>query len=260
MIIALYQNKPIFGEIDLNVKRVIAAVQNKQFDILVLPELFASGYQFKSRHEAFSMSDSAGTGFTFDRLKELACRKDALIIYGFPEKNGDKLYNSALAVLPDDSHFIYQKTHLFDTEKNIFDPGETGFFVFPFKNARIGIMICFDWRFPEAARKLALLGAQIICHPSNLVLPHCPDAMITRALENNLFTITADRIGEENRLDRPIKFIGRSRIVAPDGRVLAELGEADENFLAVEITPELADNKKVTANNDLFQDRRPDYY
>lgn len=260
MIIALYQNKPIFGEIDLNVKRVIAAVQNKQFDILVLPELFASGYQFRNREEAFCLADSAAEGDAFGRMWQLAAQKKALIIYGFPEKKGERLYNSAMAILPDGSYFVYQKTHLFDTEKIIFDPGETGFFVFPFKNARIGIMICFDWRFPEAARKLALLGAQIICHPSNLVLPHCPDAMITRALENNLFTITADRIGEENRLDRPIKFIGRSRIIAPDGNILTELGEKEEAYIAAEIRPELADNKWITFNNDIFRDRRPDYY
>jgi predicted amidohydrolase len=260
MLVTLYQNRPIFGDIAGNVDKIIEAVGNLKFDILVLPELFATGYQFKDRHEACSMADMAGTGYTFDKLRELSGRKNALIVYGFPEKKGDKLYNSAIAVMPDDSHFVYQKTHLFDTEKNIFDPGETGFFVFSFKRARIGMMICFDWRFPESARKLALLGTQIICHPSNLVLPHCPDAMITRALENNLFTITSDRIGEENRIEPTLKFIGRSRIIAPNGRILGQLGEDEESFLAVDINPELADNKKVTPQNDLFEDRRPDLY
>ena len=121
------------------------------------------------------------------------------------------------------------------------------------------MMICFDWRFPESARKLALLGAQIICHPSNLVMPHCPDAMVTRALENNVYTITCDRIGKENRIGREIRFIGKSRIISPDGHVLAQL-EAEEGYLETEIDPELADNKAITPHNEIFSDRRPEFY
>ena len=121
-------------------------------------------------------------------------------------------------------------------------------------------MICFDWRFPEAARKLALLGAQIICHPSNLVLPHCPDAMVTRALENCLFTITANRVGSENRIEKRLQFIGHSRIIAPTGKILAELDDNNEGFIMVEIDPKLADDKAVTSGNDLFKDRRPEFY
>lgn len=121
-------------------------------------------------------------------------------------------------------------------------------------------MICFDWRFPEAARKLTLLGAQIICHPSNLVLPHCPDAMVTRALENGVYTITADRIGTENRTGTALTFIGNSRIIGPDGRILAELGRDETAFVARDIDPARADQKAVTPRNDLLGDRRPEFY
>ena len=121
-------------------------------------------------------------------------------------------------------------------------------------------MICFDWRFPEAARKLALGGAQIICHPSNLVLPHCPYSMVVRALENNVFTITSDRVGSENRTDQELKFIGKSRIITPDGEILGELGTDDPGFLSVDIDPQLADNKQITPNNELLSDRRPEFY
>jgi predicted amidohydrolase len=260
MRVALYQNSPRFGQIRKNVDIAIKAVEDFDFDILVFPELFASGYQFHNSDEAVTLADPAGEGYTFEALKELSIHKNALIIYGFPEKKGEKLYNSAAAILPDGIFHIYQKTHLFDSEKDIFSPGATGFFIFPFRQAKIGIMICFDWRFPESARKLALLGAQIICHPSNLVLPHCPDAMVIRALENNVFTITADRVGVEQRTGSSLKFIGHSRIIAPDGRILAELGREDVGFLAADIVPELADNKMVTGRNDLFGDRRPEYY
>jgi len=260
MKIALFQNSPVFGEIEQNLKDVSEAVKNEDFDILVLPELFATGYQFKNRDEALSLADESGSGLTFNRIQQLAIQKNALIIYGFPERKGEKLFNSAMAVNPNGNSFLYQKTHLFDTEKNIFNPGETGFSVFEYKEAKIGMMICFDWRYPESARKLALLGAQIICHPSNLVLSTCPDAMITRALENMVFTVTSDRVGMENRFGQPLKFTGKSRIISPRGKILAELGNVETGFIVAEINPKDADNKAVTPNNDLFDDRRTDLY
>ncbi len=260
MKVALYQNRPVFGKIERNIKNVLIAVESETFDLLVLPELFATGYLFRDRNELSDLSDISGEGYTFTKMKELAGRKDCLVIYGFPEKSDGKLFNSSMAIHPDGKFRVYQKTHLFFGEKEIFDPGESGFFVFKFKQAKIGMMICFDWRYPESARQLALAGAQIICHPSNLVLKTCPEAMVTRALENNLFTITADRIGEESRAGKRLKFIGRSRIVAPDGSVLGELGSDKEGLLIAEINPEDADNKQVTPNNDLFKDRRSDLY
>jgi predicted amidohydrolase len=260
MKVALYQNNPDFGEIKGNIDRIIEEVENKDFDVLVLPEFCATGYQFRSRNEVVMLADKAGEGYTFDALASLASDKNALIIYGFPEKRGDVLFNSAMAIFPDKKFLLYQKTHLFDSEKVFFSPGLTGFFVFAFKNARLGIMICFDWRFPEAARRLTLLGAQILCHPSNLVMPYCPDAMITRALENRVFTVTANRVGTENRTGKSLKFIGKSRIINPEGKILAEIGPDREGFSVVEINPELADNKLITPNNDLIKDRRVEFY
>jgi predicted amidohydrolase len=260
MIVALYQNNPTFGKTEQNVSAILENLRNTKFDILVLPELCATGYQFKDREEAVSLADRAGHGLTFEAMKTLAGSQDALIVYGFPEIAGERIFNSALAVMPDGKNVLYRKTHLFDTEKDIFDPGDTGFFVFPFRDAVIGIMICFDWRFPESARKLALMGAQIICHPSNLVLPHCPYAMVTRALENNVFTITSNRTGKESRAGRTLRFIGKSRIIAPDGKVLGRLGNRETGFLAAHVDPKLADNKRITENNDLFEDRRPEFY
>jgi len=260
MKVALYQNDPDFGEIEKNVADVLDKVKNQDFDVLVLPELFATGYQFKNREEAISLADEAGSGYTYNILQELSAKTGSLIVYGFPGISGDKLYNSSIAILPDGRFFVYQKTHLFDSEKNIFDPGVTGFFVFEFKEARFGMMVCFDWRYPESARKLSLLGAQVILHPSNLVLPHCPEAMVTRALENNVFTVTGNRIGQENRAGQPLKFIGRSRIISPRGQVLDEASPDKTGFLSADIEPEQADNKQVTPQNDLFKDRRPEYY
>lgn len=260
MKIVLYQNNPVFGEIEKNVETALDAVKDESFDVLVLPELFATGYQFINRREALSLADKAGDGFTYGRLKEFARTRDCLVVYGFPQIESDRLFNSAMAILPDGDFHIYQKIHLFDMEKNIFNPGEAGFFVFSYKGARFGMMICFDWRFPESARKLALLGAQVILHPANLVLPHCPQAMVIRALENNVFTITSNRVGVEERSGEALRFIGKSRIIAPDGNILGELSPDEPGLLAVEIRPELADNKEITSQNDLFKDRRPKFY
>jgi predicted amidohydrolase len=259
MIAAIFQNNPIFGAIENNISDLLGAIKSKDFDLLVLPELFATGYQFLDKTEALSLADELEHGYTFEAMKQLSHEKNALIIYGFPQRVGNEVFNSALAIAPNEKNHLYQKMHLFDTEKNIFSPGKTGFSVFQYRDAKIGIMICFDWRFPEAARKLALLGGQIICHPSNLVMPHCPDAMITRALENCVYTATANRVGEEYRTGSRLKFIGKSRIIAPNGEVLAELG-TEKGFVAVVVDPKLADNKEVTSRNGVFDDRRPEFY
>ena len=113
--------------------------------------------------------------------------------------------------------------------------------------------------FPEAARTLALMGAQVIAHPSNLVLPWCPEAMITRSLENRVFTATANRIGREMRTDSPLEFIGLSQVVSPGGSILSRLGNNETGAATASINIVETD-KKITAANDLFADRRPEFY
>jgi len=108
---------------------------------------------------------------------------------------------------------------------------------------KIGIMICFDWIYPENARSLMIKGAQLIAHPANLVMPHCPDAIVTRYLENRVFTATADRIGEKNRGGVDLKFNGTSEIVAPDGEILCRLGEQKSTISAADVDFAFADRK-----------------
>jgi predicted amidohydrolase len=121
-------------------------------------------------------------------------------------------------------------------------------------------MICFDWIFPEAARSLALQGADLIAHPSNLVLPYCHAAMATRALENGVFVATANRVGTEDRAGRSLTFTGGSRVIDPRGRVLAAAGTASEETIVVELDPAAARDKTITAHNDRLGDRRPELY
>ena len=122
-------------------------------------------------------------------------------------------------------------------------------------------MICFDWRFPESARTLSLAGADLIAHPSNLVLPHCPQAIITRCLENRIFVVTANRVGiEECISNNPIKFIGQSQIVDPDGKIIYRASDNDEEIRTFNVDIEKARNKSINLSNDLLKDRRDDLY
>jgi predicted amidohydrolase len=136
---------------------------------------------------------------------------------------------------------------------------DQGFSVVDHGGVRLGLMICFDWIFPETARSLALAGAQIICHPANLLLPHCPQAMITRCLENRVFAVTANRVGTEARAGQEIKFIGRSQVVSPRGEVLVRASE-EEMLQIIEIDPTAADDKLITPANHVLLDRRPEFY
>ena len=122
-------------------------------------------------------------------------------------------------------------------------------------------MICFDWYYPESARTLALQGAEILCHPSNLVLPHCPDAMVTRSLENRVFSITANRVGREARGGKPpLTFIGKSEVVSPTGRILSRASVDTPELTVVEIDVDEARNKSINPYNELLKDRRPAHY
>jgi predicted amidohydrolase len=121
-------------------------------------------------------------------------------------------------------------------------------------------MICFDWIFPEAARTLALQGAQVIVQPSNLVLPYCQKTMVSRSIENRVFTVTANRVGREKRGSDDFTFTGGSQITSFNGDVLST-APADKPFAAVvEIEPVKALSKKINDFNDLFKDRRPEFY
>jgi len=184
-----------------------------------------------------------------------------IIVAGLAERSGNRCFNSAVVVGPNGIIGCYRKTHLFFEETLFFDPGDTGFQVWDIGSAKLGVMICFDWFYPEAARTLALKGAELIAHPSNLVLPHCPDSMVTRCLENRVFSVTANRIGSEARGGKErLTFIGSSEVVTPRGRILHRASRDQEELIVVDIDPAEARNKRLNSYNDLLQDRRPSFY
>lgn len=259
MKVGFVQFNPAFGQVSKNLVAIHRLVTSVNADLLVLPELCLSGYNFVSKDEVRQLSETSD-GPSIKSLKLLSKKTGTILVAGFAEKSGNKVYNSSILIRPSGQTDIYRKTHLFWNEKKWFAPGDTGFKVFRAGQVKIGMMICYDWFFPEAARSLALNGAQIICHPANLVLPYCPRSMPVRALENKVFTITANRTGREKRGTSDLRFIGKSIMAGPDSKVLASAPGKTEAVRVVDIDPKLADNKVVTPLNHLFHDRRPECY
>jgi predicted amidohydrolase len=255
------QFNPSFGNIRQNVDKAVQMITSQKVDLVVLPELFNTGYQFISSLEIKKLSEEIPDGFTTQKLAELSKKISIYIVAGISERDGDVFYNSAVLTGPEGFLGVYRKTHLFFEEKLWFSPGDSGFKVWRTPIGNIGVMICFDWFFPESARTLALKGADIIAHPSNLVLPYCPDAMVTRCIENRVFAITANRTGREQRGDKEgMEFIGYSEIVSPRGTILSKASSAEETLSTAEINIEEAKDKGINQFNNILDDRREDFY
>lgn len=259
MRVALVQNSPRFGKKEENIQRLFSLIDKEKADVYVLPELSYTGYQFISKKEVEELADSPDSP-SIQRFKEKANKRCCVIIFGFPERAEEGIYNSSLAVLPDGTTILYRKTHLFYKEKLYFLPGNTGFTVFPYKDMRIGLAICFDWFFPESFRTLALLGADLIAHSSNLVMPYCQQADFAQALMNRVYIATANRTGTEFREEESLTFTGESVLVSPRGEYLVRGPEEGEAILVCDIDPTLARDKKINPYNDVFKERRPSLY
>jgi predicted amidohydrolase len=259
--IALVQFKPVRRDVKANIKKVQELLKNITADLVVLPELANSGYLYENTENITPYSEgNHSDGEFLLSLIDLAASTKGILVAGYAELVEDLVFNSAAAVSDKGVIANYRKTHLYAGEKRIFEPGNSGFIVFEWHRVNIGMMICFDWIFPESARTLALNGAQIITHPANLVLPYCQDAMITRSIENKVFTITANRIGQEQLGKDHLRFTGTSQMTAPTGEVLYRGPTNKETVYVISIDPEQAHNKRISKTNDLFDDRRIEYY
>jgi len=261
MRVGYLQIDPLFGDLKGNLEKVAKWLPGLQADLIVLPELFSSGYQFISKREALELSEEIPAGLSTRRLIEMAGDFRCHLVAGLAERRGRTCYNSAVLVGPGRFVGHYRKAHLFFEEKRWFAPGDTGFSVFKVGRIRIGIMICFDWIFPEAARTLALRGAEVVAHPSNLVLPYCPEAMRTRCLENRVFAVTANRVGSEKRgKKKRLTYIGQSEVISIRGEILRRASASQEEAGVVEIDPAEARSKRINRYNDLFKDRLKGLY
>ena len=258
MRVAIVQTNPRFGEVLRNVESALQLMSIVKADLYVLPELFNTGYNFANGDEVEQLAESTN-GPTMASIQKFSKQSSSYIVFGFVEK-ADHIYNSAALVGPSEFVGMYRKIHLFDRETLFFEPGNLGFRVFDLPFGKVGVMICFDWIYPESARSLALQGAQLIAHPSNLVMSYCPDAMVTRCLENHVFAATADRVGRENRGSVDLTYKGMSEIVSPDGQIVKRLSVDREEIAVANVDLAISQNKRLNPHNDLFKQRRTEQY
>jgi len=226
-------------------------------DLIVLPELANSGYNFPHRAAAWEASEPIGSSPFLEFLTRKCAEHVCEIVAGLNERAGDRLYSSAVLLSARGVEGIYRKLHLFMNEPDIFQPGDLGLPVFDREYGTVGIQICFDWAVCEPWRILMLKGADIICHPSNLVIPgKAQRAIPVYAMTNRLFIATANRIGTEGELT----FTGGSLIADPEGATLAEAPQTDSAMLVADVDLTRARDKALTPRNDAIDDRRPDQY
>lgn len=261
---AFVQTRPIFGRVDENIESAIRLASKVNADIYVFPELCNTGYAFKSRKECLSLAESLEHGSSVEKFLEFTEKRKCTIVAGLAEKNGARAYNSSVIIERGKILGTYRKMHLFYREKLWFSKSYSGFKSFRLDSldCRIGVLICFDWLFPEASRKLSLEGAEVLCHPSDLVLPGKGQAgMMVRAFENRVFAITANRVGSENRgpKDR-FRFTGNSQIISPEMKKLATAGSDEAVAKFAKLDLELARKKLATSMNDIVRDMRTDFY
>lgn len=255
MRIGYVQTEPILGDVAGNLARAAALAAHVHADLLIFPELFATGYAHVDRDAAWALAEDAD-GPTIGWAYELSGRTGAAICGGYIRREGARAFNSAFLVDGEGLVATYDKIHLFHNERKLFDPGQTAPAACVVRDVPVGIMICYDWQFPELARSLALDGARILLHPSNLVLPWGQDAMRIRGLENGVFTVTANRVGTDGDLN----FTGGSQITGPKGAIISQAPTVGEHAYAVEIEPDDAADKRTTDLADRFADRRPEFY
>jgi predicted amidohydrolase len=260
MRVGFYQFRPLFGKPDHNCRKVVDRLARVRADLIVLPELAFTGYLFRDRAEVRALAEDPRRSGIVQSLVALCRRRRFHLVTGFTEKARDKYFNSALLLGPRGIRRTYRKLHYFMDEKRWFDEGDKDLAVDRVGGTRIGMMICFDWVFPEVARTLALAGADVICHPSDLVLGHCQQAMLTRSLENGVFSVTANRFGTDRRPHGEVRFTGRSQIVGPRGELLYRAPSQREVVHVMEIDPARARDKAITPRNRLLRDRRPEFY
>ena len=251
--VAAVQMNPVFGEIKTNLRNIRNFFPTSA-DLVVLPELCTTGYQFKNIDEVQKYSEDFSDSLSIDFLISLARKNNSIIIAGIAEKYKDKFYNSAVIISRKGLLKTYRKINLFYRENLFFSSGKNEPSVIDVGFCKIGVMICFDWIFPNVARSLAIKGADIIAHPANLVLPFCQDAMITRSIENRVFTVTANRIGNENRdgIDNLI-FTGESQITSFKGERLVKASSKKEEIIFANIDPKKARDKNINKFNELLR-------
>lgn len=265
--VAACQIDPQLGEVEANLARIARAVADAAAAgavLAVLPEAAVTGYAFASLDEGRTVARRAGV-VAAEVIAGLAESHRLTVICGTLEAQGDEVFNAALISTPDGQRYTYRKMHLpFLGVDRFATPGPDAPSVVEVGGLRIGVLICYDLRFPEAARMCALDGADLIALPTNWPVGvdfHPGLFAPARAAENHCYLLACDRVGTE----RGTTFMGRSLLIDYDGHQLAVASDTDEELLIGEIDPEAARQTHVRRRPgehewDTIADRRPGLY
>ncbi len=256
--ISTLQFSPAFGNADETISTLSPLLEKAtSSDLVVLPELSNSGYNFKDFDEAYSFSEDPKKSGFVDFLTAQCRKYNFSVVAGFNERSGDQIFNSALLINKNGIAGKYRKIQLFWNEKDYFTPGDKKPEIYDVAGAKIGILICFDWVFAELWNGLAREGADIICHPSNLVLPgKAQKAIPVWAMTNKIYITTANRIGSEGNLT----FTGNSIIASPSGDIVASASAEKSEIISADCDLSLSRDKMITPKNHVFLDRRTELY
>ena len=260
------QLAPTVGDLEGNSALILGAVREAKaarVDVLVLPELAASGYVFSSKREATSVAITSEHKLLAEIADELAFTSGVVVV-GFCER-GEKsaLFNSAAVVSAAGVIAVYRKTHLWDREKLFFTPGTERPPIVDTPHGRMGVLICYDLEFPEMPRGLALDGADFLAVPTNWPLGTTPEGehpaeiilAMAAARSNGVFIACCDRAGTE----RDVAWTEGTVIIDQFGWIL-DRAAGGNPVASADIFPALARDKAISARNDLMADRRPDLY
>jgi predicted amidohydrolase len=266
MRVGLVQCAPVLGDVAGNLARCVSYLSEAHHsgcDLVVFPECALSGYMFTSAVDAREAAVAAD-GDEVARLREECRRLNLHCVLGVLVSEDQRLWNTAVLLGPDGLIGRYDKAHVPPLGvDNFVVPGRRPFEVFSTPVGRLGLQICYDWRFPEVTRSLALAGADVVvmptCSPaaSSELADYLPRA---RAVENAVFFVMANRIG----LDGSTEFVGRSQVVDPDGHVLVDARDR-EGLILADVDVEQARAKNREQGQGLYElaimsDRRPDLY
>lgn len=244
MRVGFFQYAVIWRDRQANLDYIAAKIKKETFDLLVLPEFFTTGYAMDTKEEILPFVEDLRDSPTVDFLSNLLAETGNGYISGtIPEINQGVLYNTSILVGAQGLVASYRKIHLPDYEKRFFQAGDTAV-VFPSNHGNIGLTVCFDCWFPQHTSLLKLQAVDVICHSACFGGPVTPTIIPIRALENQCFYISCNRIGEEYFEGELEAYRGESQLVNPDGEVLAKAAN-EEALILVDI--------------DLNEVNRPDF-
>lgn len=254
-------------------EQMVRKAAQKGAQVILLPELFKTPYFCqRENYEYFDLAEELDSSTTISRFQKLAKELNVVLPLSFFEKAGNVHFNSLVMIDADGKNLgLYRKSHIPTgecyEEKFYFSPGDTGFQVFKTKYGRVGVGICWDQWFPEVARSLALLGAQLIVYPTAIgtepVLPkdskdHWQNTMRGHAAANIVPVLASNRIGTESDKESSMTFFGSSFIADEDGNTVIELSRNEEDVAVAEFDLAKIDKKRIAWG--VFRDRRPDLY